>query len=228
MNNGLLPALVIFDCDGVLVESEAIANRVFAEMVSKAGYPLTAEDSLRRFKGGRFKSLQAVIEEQLGRSLGSDWIAKLYAAMYVAFRQELQPVAGVVELIATIQARRIPICVASNGPLEKMRVTLGITGLWDLFNGHIFSSDMVDQPKPAPDLFLLAARTLGVAPADCLVIEDSRPGILGGLAAGMPTAALVAEPHEKPAIEALGPTYLVPSLDQISQWFRAEAGSLCP
>ena len=219
MKDNTLPQLVIFDCDGVLVESEAIANRVFAEMVSKEGYPITAEESLNRFKGGRFKSLQAVIEKELGRSLGDDWIPQLYEAMYVAFRAELQPVEGIVELIAAIQKRRIPVCVASNGPIAKMQVTLGITGLWEPFNGHIFSSDMVANPKPAPDLFLHAAARLGVQPEHCLVIEDSRPGITGGLAAGMPTAALVAAEDDRAAIDALQPTYLVSHLDQIRPWF---------
>ena len=219
MKDNTLPQLVIFDCDGVLVESEAIANRVFAEMVSKEGYPITAEESLNRFKGGRFKSLQAVIEKELGRSLGDDWIPQLYEAMYVAFRAELQPVEGIVELIAAIQKRRIPVCVASNGPIAKMQVTLGITGLWERFNGHIFSSDMVANPKPAPDLFLHAAARLGVQPEHCLVVEDSRPGITGGLAAGMPTAALVAAEDDRAAIDALQPTYLVSHLDHIRPWF---------
>lgn len=214
------PDLVIFDCDGVLVESEAIANRVFAEMVTAEGYPITPEASLARFKGGRFKSIQGVIEEELGRSLGPDWIPRLYDAMYVAFRAELKPVAGVVGLIDALAAEDVPTCVASNGPIAKMQVTLGITDLWRRFEGRIFSADMVARPKPAPDLFRHAADTMGARPARCLVIEDSPPGVRGGLAAGMNTIALVSDPADRPAMAALEPTWMVEDLSRVTEALR--------
>ncbi len=179
------PELIIFDCDGVLVDSEPIANRVMAEAVTALGWPLTTEDCIVRFKGHHFDTVVAVIEDRLGRPVPGDWVPNLRVATGTAFERELQLVAGVVKVLDVVAASGTAYCVASQGPLEKMAVSLGVTGLRARFEGRIFSAYQVERGKPHPDLFLFAAETLGFAPPRCLVIEDSPLGVTAARAAGM-------------------------------------------
>ena len=122
--------------------------------------------------------------------------------------------------LSQLAAAGVQTCVASNGPLDKMRVTLGITDLWRRFEGRIFTADMVARPKPAPDLFRHAADTMGARPAHCLVIEDSPPGVRAGLAAGMNTIALVSDAADRSAMAALEPTWMVTDLSRVTEALR--------
>ena len=179
------PELIVFDCDGVLVDSEPIANRVMAEAITALGWPVTTADCVARFKGHHFDTVIAVIEERLGRPVPADWLSDVRVATNAAFERELEPVPGVVAVLDAVAARGTATCVASQGPPEKMAVSLGVTGLRERFEGRIFSAYQVERGKPHPDLFLLAARTMGVAPAACVVIEDSLLGVTAATAAGM-------------------------------------------
>ena len=173
---------VIFDCDGVLVDSEPISNRVLAAMLTEAGLPLTPEESMAAFLGRAWSSNAEIIEARLGRPLAADFRPRYLTAMLAAFELELEPVPGIE---AALDAIDNPSCVASSGPHEKMRMTLAHTGLLERFEGRMFSATEVAHGKPAPDLFLHAARQMGWAPADCVVVEDSAAGVEAAVAAGM-------------------------------------------
>lgn len=179
---------VIFDCDGVLVDTELVANGVLARLLSDAGLPTTSEDSLRDYRGRAMKSVLALASERLGAPLPPDIADRYYAEVKAVFARELQPVPGVVEALDRIT---LPSCVASSGPHHKMAVTLRTTGLWERFDGRIFSASEVAAGKPAPDLFLHAAREMGFDPASTAVVEDSVPGVEAARAAGMRALAFV-------------------------------------
>jgi HAD superfamily hydrolase (TIGR01509 family) len=174
--------LVIFDCDGVLVDSDRIALRIQAERITALGLPTNYEDCVRDFLGIGMPATLRVIEERLGGPLPEGWVEELDRAVQEAFRRELRPVAGIE---AALDAIDLPTCVASSGSQGKMRLTLGLTGLRDRFTGRIFSGDEVERGKPAPDLFLYAADRMGAAPEDCVVVEDSPFGAAAARAAGM-------------------------------------------
>jgi HAD superfamily hydrolase (TIGR01509 family) len=175
-------ALVILDCDGVLVDSDRIALRIQAERITALGLPTTYEDCVREFLGLGMAGTLRNLEERLGGPLPEGWAEELDAAVREAFRRELRPVAGIVAALEEIDA---PTCIASSGSQEKMRLTLGLTGLRERFAGRIFSADEVERGKPAPDLFLFAAERMGAAPEDCVVIEDSPFGAAAARAAGI-------------------------------------------
>jgi HAD superfamily hydrolase (TIGR01509 family) len=172
--------LVIFDCDGVLVDSERLAVRTEAEILSSLGWPLTQSDIVDRFVGRSAAYMQQEIERHLGRSI--DWDSEFEPMYREAYERELRPVDGVLEALDRIQIQK---CVASSGSHEKMKFTLGITGLHERFLGHIFSADEVEHGKPSPDIFLFAADQMGVPATRCAVIEDSVSGVTAGLAAKM-------------------------------------------
>jgi HAD superfamily hydrolase (TIGR01509 family) len=172
--------LVIFDCDGVLVDSERLAIRTEAEILSGLGWPLTESEIVQRFVGRSAAHMHGEIERHLGRSV--DWDAEFEPRYQAVFARELAPVPGVIEALERITAST---CVASSGSHQKMEFTLGITGLLDRFAGRIYSVDEVERGKPAPDIFLYAADQMGVPPGRCAVIEDSVSGVTAGLAAGM-------------------------------------------
>jgi HAD superfamily hydrolase (TIGR01509 family) len=174
--------LVIFDCDGVLVDSERIAIRVEADFLRELGWPLTEAEIVERFMGRTAEYMDEAIEAQLGTRLPEDWKDQFHRRYREAFAAELVPVEGVVEALDRIAT---PTCVASSGSHDKLRFTLGHTGLYERFEGRIFSGYEVASAKPAPDLFLHAAARMGAEPARCAVIEDSRPGVLAARAAGM-------------------------------------------
>jgi HAD superfamily hydrolase (TIGR01509 family) len=174
--------LVIFDCDGVLVDSERLAVRIDVQVLAKLGWVVTEAEVIERFVGRSDKSIKADIEAQLGRSLPDDWEHEFESLYRASFAAELKAVPGVVEALDQIT---LLTCVASSGSHDKMRYTLGLTGLYERFAGRIFSAYEVARGKPAPDLFLYAASRLGVEPAACAVVEDSRYGIQAARAAGM-------------------------------------------
>ncbi|MBC8452200.1 MAG: HAD family hydrolase [Rhodospirillaceae bacterium] len=198
------PRLVIFDCDGVLVDSEPISNRVLAIDISAAGWPMTTAQCIARFKGGQLIEVQREVERHLGVSLGETWLAVHYERMFDAFRKEITAIPGVLDVLDMLKAQNIPFCVASQGPLRKMQITLGATGIWPLVEGHVYSADMVERPKPAPDLFLHAARSEGFEPAHCIVIEDSATGVRAACAAGMRVVGYGAEETEALAAAGAG------------------------
>ena len=177
--------LVIFDCDGVLVDSEPIAARLTAEAVSELGWEMSAELAKAEFLGDTFTNIIRRVEERIGRKVPEDWPARSQAALLAALERELQPVPGVLTAIHALRAAGVELAVGSQGSHQKMQLTLSVTGLLPFFEGRIFSASQVAHPKPAPDLFLLAASTLGVAPAQTVVVEDSTRGVKAALAAGM-------------------------------------------
>lgn len=176
------PELVIFDCDGVLVDSDRISLRVQAQWISALGLETSYEDCVRDFLGLGMPATLRILTERLGRPLPPGWEEDLNTAVRNAFRAELQPVPGVIEALERIE---LPTCIASSGSQEKMRFTLELTGLWDRFAGRIYSGDEVSRGKPAPDLFLHAASRMSAAPHRCVVVEDSPFGVIGARAAGM-------------------------------------------
>jgi HAD superfamily hydrolase (TIGR01509 family) len=173
---------VIFDCDGVLVDSERLAVRVDVRVLAALGWALSEREVVDRFVGRSHEFMVAEIEAHLGRPLADDWENPFQHLYREAFAAELRPVDGVVEALDGITS---PTCVASSGSHDKMRYTLGLTGLYERFAGRIFSASEVAKGKPAPDLFLHAAGRMGVEPAACAVVEDSRYGVEAARAAGM-------------------------------------------
>ena len=174
--------LVIFDCDGVLVDSEVISCGAHAETLTRHGYPITAEQVLERFLGRSMRQATIEVEAELGRSLPDDFASQTYAEIFRVFAASLEATPHIGEALARIT---VPVCVASSGPPEKISASLNRTGLYDRFAPHIFSAVQVRHGKPAPDLFLFAANEMRTSPARCLVIEDSVAGVTGALAAGM-------------------------------------------
>lgn len=175
-------ALVIFDCDGVLIDSETITCRVQAERLAAHGFAVTAEDVIRRFTGMRDREMYAILEREHGRTLPGDYDAATKEVIAEAYRRELRALPGV---DAALDAIRLPVCVASSSNPQKLRFGLELTGLYPRFAPHLFSAAQVGRGKPAPDLFLFAAAEMGQAPGDCLVIEDSVAGVQAARAAGM-------------------------------------------
>ena len=184
-SRAIAPALVIFDCDGVLVDSEPIANAVFVRCLNEAGFPFTLAEAYAELVGRSLPACLAWLERRFARPLPANFAPRLQAATYDAFRRELRPVPGVAAVVEALRSQAVATCVASSGEFEKMRLTLGLTGLWPLFEGRVFSAEAVARGKPAPDLLLHATERLGVAAAAAAVVEDSGPGLAAGLAAGM-------------------------------------------
>ena len=177
--------LVIFDCDGVLVDSERLTVVGEAQMLTELGWPITTDEVVRRFVGGSSEAMLAEIERHLGPDLTQEFDRRSTEEIVAAFHAELQPVDGVRELVETLHLGGVPTCVASSGSHRKMDLTLGLTGLRQLFDGRIYSSSEVARGKPWPDLFLHAARSMDVDPSRCVVIEDSITGARAAIAAGM-------------------------------------------
>jgi HAD superfamily hydrolase (TIGR01509 family) len=178
--------LVIFDNDGVLVDSEPVANTLLARLLTERGYPCTVEESIAQFMGRSVPQVRVLVEERLGRALAPDLEARYVGELYPSFQSWLQPIPGVIEALRAID---LPVCVASSGTHERIRLTLGCTGLWERFGGRVFSAQDVTRGKPAPDLFLHAAAALGAEPRRCAVVEDSPAGITAANAAGMTSFA---------------------------------------
>jgi HAD superfamily hydrolase (TIGR01509 family) len=178
--------LVIFDNDGVLVDSEPLSNRILSGYLTELGHPTTYEDSLRDYMGAAVHRVHDLVRERTGQELPEDFGDRLHERIFAAFERELQPVPGVEEVLAELVAEGIPYCVASSGSHERIRVGHRRTGLDEWFEEEwLFSSEDVGKGKPAPDLFLYAAERMGVAPERCVVVEDSPLGVQAARAAGM-------------------------------------------
>ncbi|MFF0115917.1 HAD family hydrolase [Streptomyces prasinus] len=191
--------LVIFDNDGVLVDSEPLSNRLLAGYLTELGHPTSYEDSIRDYMGSAMHRVHDLVEERTGRRLPDDFDDVFHARVFAAFERELKPVAGAADLLEALAADGVPYCVASSGSHERIRVGHRATGLDRWFDDErIFSSQDVGRGKPAPDLFLYAAERMGVAPARCVVVEDSPLGVQAAVAAGMDVYAFASmTPAEK-------------------------------
>ncbi|KUN08891.1 hydrolase [Streptomyces yokosukanensis] len=178
--------LVIFDNDGVLVDSEPISNRLLAALLTELGHPTSYEDSIRDYMGSAMHRIHDLVLERTGQRLPDDFDDVFHARVFAAFERELQPVPGVSGVLEKLAADGVPYCVASSGSHARIRVGHRTTGLDRWFGDErIFSSEDVGRGKPAPDLFLHAAERMGVAPERCLVVEDSPLGVQAAVAAGM-------------------------------------------
>ena len=198
--------LVIFDCDGVLVDSEPLANASLSRALRAQGLDWPVEETMRRLMGRSLKSCVEIVEAELGRKLPDDFLETMQARTYQSFRDApLQAVPGVRDAVTAVQGAGLATCVASSGAPEKMRFTLGLTGLWELFEGRIFSASEVPRGKPFPDLFLHAAIRMDVQPFACTVVEDSVPGVQAARAAGMRVLAYAGAPYaDRAALRAAG------------------------
>lgn len=172
---------IIFDCDGVLVDSEPIGNQVLVDMANSYGADIDLDYAFKHFKGGSIYTCRDKIQALVNQPLSQDFIAEYRRRSYSAFKEQIQPVEGVKEVIESLS---IPFCVASSGPTEKIRLNLELTGLLPYFEDNIFSCYTIEKWKPEPDVFIWAAKTMGFKPEDCVVIEDSLTGIQAAKAGG--------------------------------------------
>ncbi len=193
------PSLVIFDCDGVLVDTEPTSNAVMVEILRAEGLEIDIKGSMARFLGKSMASVQTDVEAEIGRKLAPDWSESVREATIEALEQNgVDPVPGIGSAINAIDHAGIQICVASSGSISKMHVSLGSSGLLDRLRDVLFTADSVSRGKPAPDLFLHAANQMGHDPRTCVVIEDSRVGVQAALAAGMRALAFTGAPNAQP------------------------------
>jgi HAD superfamily hydrolase (TIGR01509 family) len=184
--------LVIFDCDGVLVDTEPTASRVLVAMLARVGIAMSDAECTRTFVGRSLAASVAIIEQRLGAPLPAGFVDEWHRALFAEFHRGVRPMPGV---MAALDAIALPTCVASSGGHDRMRITLGSSGLLPRFAGRIFSATDVARGKPFPDIFLHAARAMGVVPARTAVIEDSPAGVTAGVAAGMTVFAYAAGAH---------------------------------
>ncbi len=211
--------LVIFDCDGVLVDSEVISNRVLASLLTTAGLPTTLAEARREYQGLLTSEVIARAEARLGHGLPTDWLTRFECARNEAFRRELKPVPGAAEAVEQIHTAGVAVCVASQGKLEKTQLSLGLTGLRQLFpGGALFSAESVARGKPHPELFLHVAAEMSAEPASCVVIEDTSSGVAAAVSAGMRALGYVADSDEE-ALQRAG-AEVFGSLEQLPRLLR--------
>ncbi|MEJ8643077.1 HAD family hydrolase [Streptomyces sp. MS1.HAVA.3] len=214
--------LVIFDNDGVLVDSEPLANSILAGYLTELGHPTTYEESVRDYMGSAVHRVHDLVSERTGERLPADFDETLHARTVAGFEQELKPVPGVEEVLGALTAQGVAYCLASSGSHERIRVGHRVAGLDGWFEEEwIFSVQDVGQGKPSPDLYLHAARQMGVEPARCVVIEDSPLGIRAAVAAGMDVYAFTAM---LPADELPGATGHFGDMKQLTGLLGLEAG----
>jgi HAD superfamily hydrolase (TIGR01509 family) len=206
--------LVIFDNDGVLVDSEPISNRLLAAYLTELGHPTSYEESIRDYMGSAMHRIHELVLERTGQRLPADFDDVFHTRVFTAFEQELVAVAGASEVLEKLAADGVPYCVASSGSHERIRVGHRTTGLDRWFDeGRIFSSQDVGRGKPAPDLFLYAAERMGVSPERCVVVEDSPLGVQAAVAAGMDVYGFTAmTPPEK----LVGANQLFPDMAELA------------
>jgi beta-phosphoglucomutase-like phosphatase (HAD superfamily) len=177
--------LVIFDCDGVLVDSEPVVNRIESEYFATLGFEIDPAEARRRLQGKTVGGVADVVEAAIGRSLPAEALYTWGMATALGLVETLEAVPGVCEVVARLAAGGTRICVASQSPLPRVKLSLRLAGMDGAFGDAVFTASMVSRPKPAPDLFLYAAQRMGAAPAGSVVIEDSPSGVLAARAAGM-------------------------------------------
>ena len=184
--------MVIFDCDGVLVDSEPITTRLIQRSLAAHGLALSLEEVMGSFVGG---TMAGVFEKArgMGARLPEDWVDQIYAAMFEALAEEVELIPGAAAVLDALDAAGVPYAVGSNGPHDKMKITLARTGLAARLEGRVYSREDVANPKPAPDVYLKAAADAGIVPERCAVVEDSESGARAGKAAGMTVFGFAAE-----------------------------------
>ncbi|MFF7603482.1 HAD family hydrolase [Streptomyces mirabilis] len=206
--------LVIFDNDGVLVDSEPISNTILAAYLTELGHPTSYEESIRDYMGSAMHRIHELVQERSGQRLPEVFDDVFHGRVFAAFERELQPVPGAVQLLEKLAADEVPYCVASSGSHERIRVGHRKTGLDRWFGeGRVFSSQDVGRGKPAPDLFLYAAERMGVAPERCVVVEDSPLGVRAANSAGMDVYGFTAM---TPAAKLTGATQLFSELGELA------------
>lgn len=212
------PDLIIFDCDGVLIDSEILACRVDAEELSALGIPMSTKDVIRKFAGVSQKDMRTMIERDAGWSLPPDYEARVDQRIADLMSEELRPIPGIRAVIEQLDS---PFCIASSSTHEKLQFTLTLTGLYDLFTPNIFSSSEVTHGKPAPDLFLHAATRMKAAPDRCIVIEDSTAGVEAAVAAGMHPIGFVGGAHcdarQADRLQRMGAKLVIDRLESLLQ-----------
>ena len=184
--------LVIFDCDGVLVDSEPISIAVLRGVLARDGVSISEAEAYERFLGKSMATIAQAIETDFGLAVTSEHLDEIRADLFHRFEAELQPVPGIRQTLSQLSIRR---CVASSSQPDRIRFSLRLTGLLELLEPHIYSATMVKRGKPFPDLFLHAASDMGVEPANCVVIEDSPPGVMAARSAGMRVLAFTGALH---------------------------------
>jgi len=214
--------LVIFDCDGVLVDSELLTNRVFAEMLNTLGLPVTLNDMFETFVGKSTPQCLEIITAMLGHPVPPSFVDEYHARTAVVLKRELKAVPGIETVLDTID---LPYCVASSGTPEKMQITLGTTGLLPRFHGKIFSVTEVPRSKPFPDVFLHAAARMGAKPSACAVIEDTPTGVTAGVAAGMTVYGYCALTPADRLLDA-GAHHVFSSMNELPGLLAQSAGGL--
>lgn len=195
---GTARQLIIFDCDGVLVDSEPISIEVLVDALSAAGMPIDSEMVHRRFLGRSLGAVISTARDEYGLDINEAFLSAMRASLYDRFRAELEPMAGIAEAVEGLSRLNMDWCVASSSQKERIELSLTVTGLIDKFP-NIYSATMVERGKPAPDLFLYAAREMGHDPSRCIVIEDSPAGVEAAKAAGMTVFAFTGGGHAKGA-----------------------------
>jgi HAD superfamily hydrolase (TIGR01509 family) len=189
--------LVIFDCDGVLVDSEVISNEVLARLLTREGLPTTLAQARREYQGLLLTDIPTRAEARLGRPLPPAWLTEYEQARAEEFHRSLQPIPGAARAVREVKAAGLKVCVASQGALAKTRLTLGLTGLRDLFETDaLFSAHNVPHPKPDPALFRHAAAKMNAEPSACAVVEDTPSGVTAAVAAGMRAIGYAADADE--------------------------------
>jgi HAD superfamily hydrolase (TIGR01509 family) len=215
--------LVIFDCDGVLVDSEPISLRLLLDTLGEAGLALDPAEADALFLGRSLRSTREIVARDFGLTVSDAALELMRQRLYAAFRAELRPIPGIA---VALDALPVPFCVASSSQPERIELSLTVTGLWPRFRGRAFSSTMVARGKPFPDLFLFAAKTLGYDPAACLVVEDSPAGIAAAKAADMRVVAFTGGSHaasedHRRRVAALAPDAIIADMRALPELVRA-------
>lgn len=216
--------LVIFDCDGVLVDSEPISLAVLVDRLAAAGVTMDHEEAAERFLGKSLKTMSEILHDDYGLAVDDHFLEDMRKVLYARFREELKPIDGIRK---TVEALSVPFCVASSSQPERIRLSLSVTGLIDCFEPHIFSATMVRNGKPAPDLFLHASNAMGTDPDSCIVVEDSPAGVMAAKAAGMRVCAFAGGSHARNArhrqsLAQLQPDVLFDDMDDLLQFVAKE------
>lgn len=192
------PSLVIFDCDGVLIDSEIIAARAQSRALAAHGIAITPEEAARRFAGIPDADMWQTLQQESACSLPEGFAREYADGLAATFRQELRALPGALETVQALRERGLQVCVASSSTPPKLETALKLVGLWDEFAPHVFSTAQVAHGKPAPDVFLFAARQMRAAILDCVVVEDSVPGVRAARAARMRAVGYVGASHNGP------------------------------
>ena len=215
-----MTSLVIFDCDGVLVDSEPISCRVAAEILKDFGVPIDAAGVMQRYLGHSQASIRRLAAEEYGVDVPDSYLTEVRQRIVPAFQAELQAMPGVDQVL---EALTVPVCVGSSSQPERIRLSLELTGLARFFGDHIYSASQVARSKPAPDLFLFAAEQMGQPPEDTLVVEDSPAGVTAALAAGMTVVGFTGGSHytSRAMVDRLGEagaTAVVHNMPSLELW----------